>query len=157
MTEPSPANAAPPPQDEPAAAPATTGSGDVVHTIATAEAWAELLRTHTYVAVDFHATWCGPCKAVAPLFAAHAAKHAAPGAFAFARVDIDDVPDVARRYRVAAVPTFVFVKDGEEFEELKGPNPARLQREVESVARELAESQGAANAVATALEGEQDW
>lgn len=67
------------------------------------------------------------------------------------------MPEVARRYRVAAVPTFVFVKDGEEFEELKGPNPARLQREVEGVVRELAEAKGGGNEVAKALEGGQDW
>lgn len=64
------------------------------------------------MAVDFYADWCPPCRAIAPVFSKLADTHASKGKLAFAKVNVDHVKDVAGRYGVSAMPTFVFFKDG---------------------------------------------
>ena len=61
--------------------------------------------------VDFYATWCGPCKMLAPILDGVAEE--TPDV-AFYRVDVDQAPDLARRYGVMSIPTLVFLKNGEE-------------------------------------------
>ncbi|KAK7935046.1 hypothetical protein PG985_000541 [Apiospora marii] len=133
-----------------------------ITTISSASEYDALLAANTFAVVDFHATWCGPCKAMAPVFAQHAAQHAAPGRVAFASVDIDAVPDIAARYRVTSIPTFLFVKEGEAFEEVRSASPPKLKMAVEDVVKELAKEGAGAeagkdgNEVAAALKDE-DW
>ncbi|KAK2594311.1 hypothetical protein QQS21_007956 [Conoideocrella luteorostrata] len=69
-----------------------------------------LLSSTIYVAVDFFADWCPPCKAIAPVFEQLASKHSKPGYLAFAKVNVDKVPSVASTYRVTSMPTFMFFK-----------------------------------------------
>lgn len=71
-----------------------------------------LTSTHKYVVLDFTAAWCPPCKAIAPLFGKLAAEYARPGRLAFAKVDVDEAPEVAQRFAVASMPTFLFLVDG---------------------------------------------
>ncbi|KAI1181503.1 thioredoxin-like protein [Nemania serpens] len=71
-----------------------------------------LFSSTTYVAVDFYADWCPPCKAIAPLYEKLAAQHAIDGVLAFAKVNVDKVQDVSSTYGVTAMPTFLFFKDG---------------------------------------------
>ena len=61
-----------------------------------------LTSSNTYVVVDFHAVWCGPCKQIAPVFEALANQHTRPGRIAFAKVDVDGQPAVAKRYGLSA-------------------------------------------------------
>lgn len=49
----------------------------------------------------------------------------------FVKVDVDENPDTAAKYSVSAMPTFVFVKDGEVVDRLMGANPTRLQELIE--------------------------
>ncbi|EFQ28224.1 uncharacterized protein GLRG_03368 [Colletotrichum graminicola M1.001] len=94
---------------------------------------------------------------MAPAFAQLAAAHAAPGSIAFAKVDVDAVPDVASRYRVATLPNFTLIRGGEPFQEVKGAYPAQLRSAVESMAKEAKEKGGEeGNAVKKALEDE-NW
>lgn len=92
---------------------------DKIHHIASLPELQALFASTTYVAVDFYADWCPPCKAIAPTYAALAAKHTTTGTgtgssplLAFAKVNVDHAQDVARAYRVSAMPTFLFFKDG---------------------------------------------
>lgn len=65
-----------------------------------------LLSQSTYTIVDFYADWCGPCKTIAPVFAALAEKESRPGKVQFVKCDVDSQQEVARKYGVSAyVPT----------------------------------------------------
>lgn len=90
--------------------------------------------------IDFHATWCGPCKAVAPAYAALAERLTDPGKMAFAKVDVDQQKSIAQAYNVTAMPTFIMLKSGTETTRIKGANLPALQSAVKEL---LAASGGA--------------
>jgi thioredoxin 1 len=71
----------------------------------------EVLSAEHPVVVDFWAPWCGPCKAVEPIFADLAEAHA--GRVAFAKLNIEENPEVAARYGVLAIPTAILFAGGE--------------------------------------------
>ena len=60
--------------------------------------------------VDFWAEWCGPCKSMHPIFSRMAKKYKS---VRFARVNVDNVQDIAMRYGVQSIPTFIMFKNGE--------------------------------------------
>jgi thioredoxin 1 len=62
----------------------------------------KLLSSNTYVVTDFYADWCGPCKAIAPIFEQLATSHSQAGKLVFAKVNVDDQPDIAQKYGVSA-------------------------------------------------------
>ncbi|CAJ1039623.1 putative Thioredoxin [Leishmania shawi] len=68
-----------------------------------------LVRQPKLTVIDFFATWCGPCKAIAPLIEKLASTKPHVN---FAKVDVDRTPDVVRNYPVRAMPTFYFFKGG---------------------------------------------
>lgn len=62
------------------------------------------------VLVDFYATWCGPCKQMAPVI--EELSEDLEGKALFGKVNVDENINLAQRYKILQVPTFLFVKDG---------------------------------------------
>merc|ERR1712232_1007010 len=62
------------------------------------------------VVIDFTASWCGPCKMIAPLFKEMSEEITG---VVFLKVDVDENPETAAKYSVSAMPTFLFIKGGE--------------------------------------------
>ena len=71
----------------------------------------DVLKSNVPVLVDFTATWCGPCKALAPIVEKLADEFS--GQVRVGKCDIDDAPNVAAKYRVRSVPTVMVFKNGE--------------------------------------------
>ena len=71
--------------------------------------------------VDFWADWCGPCRMLGPTVEALAAKY--DGKVLVGKVNVDEEPDLARRFGVMSIPTVVFLKNGQEFDGKVGLMP----------------------------------
>jgi len=104
----------------------------VVHNIENKEAFDELLSEHKtqhpVVVLDAFATWCGPCKVIAPKVATFSNTYTNVH---FTKVDVDDVPLLAQELGIRAMPTFVVFKDGVEFKRVVGANPVALEAAIE--------------------------
>ncbi|MCR4676108.1 MAG: thioredoxin [Sphaerochaetaceae bacterium] len=86
----------------------------------------EVLKSDIPVFVDFWATWCGPCRMVAP----HVAKLAETfaGQVKVCKLDVDEAPEVAGAFGVSSIPTMVMFKNGEAVATRVGAaNPAVLE------------------------------
>jgi thiol-disulfide isomerase/thioredoxin len=82
------------------------------------------------VVIDVGATWCGPCRIIAPLFESLASEmnHAV-----FVKVDADESPDVISYFEVKAFPSFLFLRSGNEIERLVGADQPSLSRLVKQL------------------------
>lgn len=72
---------------------------------------AEVLNSELPVLVDFWATWCGPCKMIAPVVAEIAAEY--EGKVKVGKVNVDEENALAMQYRVASIPTLLLFKNGQ--------------------------------------------
>jgi len=81
----------------------------------------DVLTSDTPVLVDFWATWCGPCKMVAPVLEEIAAEH--KGKLTIAKLDIDENPGTARDYQVMSIPTLILFQGGKPVKQIVGAKP----------------------------------
>jgi thioredoxin 1 len=90
-----------------------------------------VLQAPNLVMVDFWATWCGPCKIVAPVVEELAHEYA--GKVNFAKVNTDENPDLASRYNIRGIPTLIFYKDGKVLDQVVGAVPkAQLKSKIDT-------------------------
>ena len=87
-----------------------------------------LMEAAPLAMVDFWASWCGPCQMLGPVIEELAEQY--EGRALVAKVNVDDEPDLARRFGVMSIPTVVFLKKGREFERKVGAYPAEAYTEV---------------------------
>lgn len=73
--------------------------------------------------VDFYATWCPPCKAIAPILEKLSDQYTQAN---FIKIDVDESADIAQEYGISAMPTFFFFKDGEKIGEVIGADPSKI-------------------------------
>nr|WP_325297514.1 thioredoxin [uncultured Dysosmobacter sp.] len=78
--------------------------------------------------VDFWASWCGPCKMLSPVVETIAEEYA--GKALVGKVNVDEEPELARRFGVMSIPTVVFLKNGREFDRKVGVMPAEAFTEI---------------------------
>ncbi|OAL45236.1 thioredoxin-domain-containing protein [Pyrenochaeta sp. DS3sAY3a] len=101
-----------------------------VHNLQTKSAFDEALNVkESLMVLDCFATWCGPCKVIAPQVVRFSQTY--PEA-RFFKLDVDEVPDVAQELGVRAMPTFLLFKDGDKIAEVVGANPKALEAAIKS-------------------------
>ena len=84
----------------------------------------DVLKSDKPVLVDFWATWCGPCRMVAPLLDELADE--LDGKAKIAKVNVDENQDLAMQFRVSSIPAFIVVKNGQVVERATGAMPKAM-------------------------------
>ncbi|MCC0176278.1 thioredoxin [Waterburya agarophytonicola K14] len=84
----------------------------------------ELIANNKLVLVDYTATWCGPCKVVAPLMDRLATEYGDRSTVV--KVDIDENRDSAKKYGIRSIPAVMVFRDGEVIENLFGSQPYEI-------------------------------
>ncbi len=88
----------------------------------------EVIGGDTPVLVDFWAVWCGPCRMFAPIVEEFAQEHA--DKVLVGKVNVDEEPELARRFRVMSIPTAMLFKGGEAAATLVGVQPKEKLEEL---------------------------
>jgi thioredoxin 1 len=91
-----------------------------------AEEYAEIINSSSPVVIDFHATWCGPCKVLSPIL--EELNDEIEGV-EFVKLDVDQHPEIAGQNQVMGVPTVVILKDGEVKDRFVGVQPKEVIKE----------------------------
>lgn len=92
----------------------------------------EVIKSSNLVMVDFWATWCGPCKIVAPVVEELAKEY--EGKVTFVKVNTDENQDLATRYNIRGIPTLMFFKEGAVADQVVGAVPkAQLKSKIDSL------------------------
>ncbi|CAA0830599.1 Thioredoxin H9 [Striga hermonthica] len=106
-------------------------AGGKVHLITTKESWeqklAEAQKDGKIVVANFSATWCGPCRMIAPFYVELSEKHPS---LMFLTVDVDELTEFSTSWDIKATPTFFFLKNGQQLDKLVGANKPELQKKM---------------------------
>ncbi len=102
----------------------------------TEETFSKEIKSATPIIIDFWASWCGPCKMLAPVFEEVSKEYA--GKLRFAKISTEDFPEVAGDNAVSGIPCLIIFKNGEEVDRIVGfaPKPV-LKQKIEAVLKKV--------------------
>ncbi|OGM42500.1 thioredoxin [Aspergillus bombycis] len=86
-----------------------------------------LINSDQVVIIDFWATWCGPCRAISPVFE-QLASIPEFSSIKFVKVDTDEQQDIAEEVGIRSLPTFMVFQNGIKVDELVGASPPGLEQ-----------------------------
>ncbi|XP_043718264.1 thioredoxin H4-1-like isoform X1 [Telopea speciosissima] len=111
-----------------------------VHLVTTKEGWDEKIseanKDGKFVVVNFSASWCGPCRMIAPLYSELSEKYPT---LTFLTVDVDQLTEFSSSWDIRATPTFFILRDGQQVDKLVGANKPELQKKIISLADSVAQ------------------
>ncbi|KAL2827401.1 PITH domain-containing protein [Aspergillus cavernicola] len=114
--------------------------------ISSKEQFNNLLTSSTFVVADFHAEWCGPCHAIAPVYEQLSAQLSRPNRITFTKIDVDRQQDIAKAYGITAMPTFMVFERGRPTNTIRGADPTKLNQAIRKLAAEAGKSEPAGDA-----------
>ena len=100
--------------------------GDAVKAVTSADWESEVNKAAGLVMVDFWATWCGPCRMVAPVVEKLAGEYA--GRVKVMKINTDENPDIASKYGIQGIPSLMFFKEGKKVDQIVGAVPEATLR-----------------------------
>lgn len=99
----------------------------MVNAITSEQEFEDALTHSGLVVVDFFATWCGPCKVIAPMLDKFSKEYESAK---FIKVDVDQFGGIAQKYEISSMPTILYFKGGEIVAKVIGANPAGIKQAI---------------------------
>ena len=81
----------------------------------------EVIKSDVPVMIDFYAEWCGPCRMMSPIVEEFAKNY--EGKVKIGKINVDEESNLAMRFGVQSIPSFIFIKDGKVIERITGAMP----------------------------------
>ena len=118
----------------------------IVHISSTTQ-FSNLLSSSAIVVADFYADWCGPCRAIAPVYSQLSEQLSRKGLITFAKINTDEQKELSAAYSIRSLPTFLIFKNARKVEEIQGADQRRLSTAIQKIAQEASKiDSGAADA-----------
>lgn len=86
----------------------------------------EVIKSNVPVMIDFYAEWCGPCRMMSPIVEEFAKDY--EGKVKIGKINVDEESDLAMRFGVQSIPSFIFIKDGKVIDRITGALPRQMLR-----------------------------